>query len=411
MEKWLWCQFGAKITQLFFFFFELEESLVRIASYIFIILVTGCEGISASGQESNLIPLFNAPAPAPIIQKNGSATQKKLLFRKTINVFRAWNAQKGRSPYGLYWTARPVSSPTKFSLMEIYWNYHYVGKPWSTYPGQEPFITEKKWSHADEYGKTVWLDYLNSRFPPYFANLTHQRAEKFGSDGLMLDWWHNDHPGNVDKTDIARARRSIASAVRKRMGDNFIILANVNWRKDKSTHDLINGVFLELYKHPYRSKEAYTYSEIREIEKVIDFHNTHLREPRLIALEPWRITNEVSDGDRNSEQNRKYAKLFTAMAAVIPENGYILYADNNSDTPNGDHDHFLYDFYDIDLGKPVSRKTEITDGIAYKLFESGLVVYNLTKRPAEVKFQNGKIYIAAFEGLICKELSLGWNCV
>ena len=294
--------------------------------------------------------------------------------------------------------------------MELYWNYHYVGKPWSTYPGQEPFITNRKWDHADEYGKTVALDYFNPKFPDYFANLTYQRAKKLRSDGLMLDWWHNNHPGGVNKSRVAQARRSIATAVRKKMGDDFIILANVNWRKDKSTHDLINGVFLELYKSPYQRQNAYTSSEIKKIEQLIEFHNTYLQAPKLIALEPWRITKEVSDNDRNSEQNRKYAKLFTAMAAVIPENGYILYADNNPDTPSGDHDHFFYDFYDIDLGKPVSSMTRIADGIAYKMFEQGLIIYNRTDRPAKVTFQNGKIDIDAFEGLFCNKMALSWNC-
>ena len=31
------------------------------------------------------------------------------------------------------------------------------------------------------------------------------------------------------------------------------------------------------------------------------------------------------------------AKLLTAMSVVIPTNGYILYGDNNNDTPDGDY--------------------------------------------------------------------------
>ena len=43
------------------------------------------------------------------------------------------------------------------------------------------------------------------------------------------------HSGEVDKSSVARARRSVAAAVREKMGDEFIILENVNWRNDKST--------------------------------------------------------------------------------------------------------------------------------------------------------------------------------
>ena len=42
------------------------------------------------------------------------------------------------------------------------------------------------------------------------------------------------HSGDVDKSSVARARRLVAAAVREKMGDEFIILENVNWRKDKS---------------------------------------------------------------------------------------------------------------------------------------------------------------------------------
>ena len=386
------------------------KRLLPVASCILITTLTGCQTISAGGQENYPITVSTAPDPVPVVQNSNSAFKRKLANRKTINVFRAWNSKRGNRMYGLYWTARPRSSSTKFALMEIYWNYHYIGKPWSTYPGQEPFITNKKWNHDDEYGKTVWLNYFDPRFPNYFSNLTHQRSKKFGADGLMIDWWHNNHPGGVDKNSVAQARRSIAAAVREKMGDEFIILANVNWRKDKSTHDLINGVFLELYKTPYHRQNAYTLSEIEEIEQLIEFHNAYLMEPKLIALEPWRITKEISDDDRNSEENRKYAKLFAAMATVIPKNGYILYADGNPDTPKGDHAHFFYDFYNIDLGKPTSSMTKIDDGIAYKKFEHGLIIYNRTNRPAKVKFEKGEIEIGALEGLICEELTLGWNC-
>ena len=68
---------------------------------------------------------------------------------------------------------------------------------------------------------------------------------------------------------------------------------------------------------------------------------------------------------RSSPENIRFAKLFTAMAMVIPENGYILYGDNNRDNPEHDHYHEIYDFYKIDLGKPTSLKTEIIDGLAF----------------------------------------------
>ena len=107
---------------------------------------------------------------------------------------------------------------------------------------------------------------------------------------------------------------------------------------------------------------------------------------------------------RQSEENIKFAKLFTAMAMVIPENGYILYGDNNPDNPEGDHFHDFYDFYKIDLGKATSHGMEITEGLAYKKYEKGLIAYNRTKFKYIIKFKDGKkVEIGPLEGVFVKD--------
>ena len=66
----------------------------------------------------------------------------------------------------------------------------------------------------------------------------------------------------------------------------------------------------------------------------------------------YKDSDNYSDhvADRLSEENIKLAKLFTAMGLVIPDNGYVLYADNNPDWSGGDHQHHYYDFWKTDLG-------------------------------------------------------------
>ena len=90
------------------------------------------------------------------------------------------------------------------------------------------------------------------------------------------------------------------------------------------------------------------------------------------------------------------------MAMVIPENGYILYGDNNTDNLNHDHYHEYYDFYKIDLGKPTSLKTEIVDGLAFKLHEKGVIVYNITKNNYLIKFDKKEVLVKSFEGVFEK---------
>ena len=60
------------------------------------------------------------------------------------------------------------------------------------------------------------------------------------------------------------------------------------------------------------------------------------------------------------------------MGLVIPDNGYVLYADNNPDWSGGDHQHHYYDFWKTDLGKPVDNMTEVKSGWLTKNLKKAL---------------------------------------
>ena len=378
--------------------------------------------------------IIEAPEAALKKQKTPTTRLEKVLAnRRTVNVFRAWTSHKKSSTnkYGLNWSGTPViPGPSNLSLMEIYWNYHYTNKQDARYLSMKPFITNKNWgarghSTGGEYGHTVWVNYFHPEFAEYFSNLVLKQAYRY--DGLILDWWHNDHPG-ASKIKVKMARRKIAEAIRNKMGKEFIILGNVNWKGNGDTHDLINGVFMELAKSK-KTSSAYSCNEISKIEKLIKFNDQNLSEPRIIGVNVWRITKKVPKelqkkltiklfgeerdvdmGDywklyyRSSPVNIQFAKLFTAMAMVIPENGYILYGDNNPDIPSGDHDHDYYGFYNTDLGKAISDGVEITNGLAYKKYEKGLIAYNRTKFKYTIKFKDGKkINIGPLKGIFVKD--------
>ena len=66
-----------------------------------------------------------------------------------------------------------------------------------------------------------------------------------------------------------------------------MIFGNVNWRKDSGTHNLINGAFMELDK---KKNSGYSCDQIKKIDNLIRFHDQNLQEPRLIAVNPWKIT-------------------------------------------------------------------------------------------------------------------------
>ncbi|MBT4778602.1 MAG: hypothetical protein HOO03_10215 [Rhodobacteraceae bacterium] len=232
----------------------------------------------------------------------------------------------------------------------------------------------------------------------------------------MLDWWHDSQTSSsgYSKHQVRKARIEIAKKLRNEIGPDKIILGNVNWRKDKATVPYINGVFLELYKSPYHesSGRLYRLQELKKIEGLLNYYEKNLQEPKLIALEGWRKTKSVTDKDRNTPENRKMAKLLTAMSVVIPTNGYILYADNNPDTSDGDHAHIFYDFYSFDIGKPTSGYNKVKSGVGYKEHEQGFIAYNITSKPQKIIRANGQEHqVEAKSGLFCKDVGSKAECL
>ena len=340
---------------------------------------------------------------------------KKLKFRKTINPFGAWNTELFNSNYRLMWTGASLPDyPKSLKLKEVYWNYNYVGKSWSYYKGIENYLTKRNWGHDKEYGKTVATKIVSSNFQKYIANVTTKGVIRAGADGVMLDWWHNDHAGGYSKDQVRIARKEIIKNIRKNLGENFIILGNVNWRKDTDTINYLNGVFLEFYKTPYyqATKRLYNSQELRKIQDILQYYEKKLQFPKIIALDGWRKTINLTDEDRNSTENRRMAKLLTAMSVVIPTHGYILYGDNNPDTEIGDHHHLYYDFYDFDIGKPTSEYIKVSSGVGYKEHEQGFIAYNINSNKKKLTRDNGQSFeIAGKSGLFCKDVGNDTKCL
>ena len=329
------------------------------------------------------------------------AYTEELTARKTFNIFRAWNANLSPQKYGLYWHSDNDDLPGKFSLEETYWNYHYVGKSWSNYPGIEQFVRKGvNWGHAAEYGTTLATDYTNPEFHDYYADLVAKRNSDV--DGILLDWWHDYHLVNSTSA-VAKARKQIAQVVREKMGDDFLLVGNVNWDKDTATIENLNGVFLELYKPHFN---AYTSIEIDTMVDVLTYYENELQYPKLIAFEPWRVSQQSKSNskslteDRLTPENQKFAKLFATILNVHTSNGYYLYADSNDDTEDGDHGHAWYSFYDLDIGKPTSKGVEVANRIGVRKYEKGLLGYNYTSRDIDIVTPNGTIKIPSQSGEI-----------
>ncbi|RKU33295.1 hypothetical protein C6499_01600 [Candidatus Poribacteria bacterium] len=202
-------------------------------------------------------------------------------------------------------------------------------------------------------------------------------------DGIFLDWWDEDNLvlGTGQKVDgyreneaEQRARDTILQRIRAGVGDDFLIIVNTNRRKIPRTGWAINGTFMETGRD-YDS--GYTYDGLAEIESTLLWADENLREPRINCLEGWGIPTESPDSSRNL----RWMRVFTTMS-LTHSDGYVLY--------NGgiQHEHYWYDFWDADLGKPIGEKAqpyENRDGIFIREFTKGWAVYNRSGKTQEIR--------------------------
>jgi hypothetical protein len=342
-----------------------------------------------------------------------------------------FDCDNSETPYSLIWTtqgtvpnlestqvdlidgqyARMVSDKDTLYIVSEQWRFQAEGYilPTSSkfYLGE--YITEFSNTENDN---TFMLNFEHPDWPKLLA----EKALNFknaGFDGIIFDWWHNGVGNGRSEEQVEKARLAISKEIRQKVGDDFIIMGNVNWNTDDPTSNYLSGVFLELWKENPSSQYSYDYNEennsipsihsIERMEDLLKYWDSSLQWPKIVAFEPWKITTDDYIEDRISEENIKFAKLFAAMGVVIPENGYVLYADDNSDWSGGDHQHEYYDFYKNDFGKPVTSMIEVSEGIAYKRFENGLIAYNRTKNESNISFSNGASFpIKPLEGLFLK---------
>jgi hypothetical protein len=342
----------------------------------------------------------------------------KLSYRETINPF-AWSILRGEnksSDYGLVWGfPPPVSNKELITLTHISWELQRIGSHYADFEGNKEFLLDYSFLNPSrdnnvEYGADFATNHVSSNFAEWLALRSIEYVTRHKADGVMLDWWHNNHPSKFSKSQVRSSRINIARELRAKMGPGGIIMGNVNQSIDRDTVKFMNGVFMESWKST--PNLGYTQNELSEIEDAIIYYEENLLEPKIIALEGWRRFSNLSNADMNSSENRRMAKLFTAMSVVIPTNGYILFGDNNSDNPNNDHDHLLYDFYSFDVGKPVSGRIAIRNGAGYKEHQEGFVAYNITNKKQKFIRSNGEtVEIEAKSGLFCKSSGASSDCL
>ena len=197
-------------------------------------------------------------------------------------------------------------------------------------------------------------------------------------DGIFFDWWHENvdilsQPTAPTVEAQQQAYDNILRRIRKSVGEDFLILVNTNRNKIPRSAPYVNGTFMETLRD-YAG--GYTYAGLMQIESTLSWAESNLRSPQINCLEGWGVPSEPPD----SPLNKRWMRVFTTPS-LTHSNGYVLYSDGVG------HGHYLYDFWDADLGQPVGKKAqryENREGLFIREFTNGWAVYNRSGKAQEV---------------------------
>ena len=215
-------------------------------------------------------------------------------------------------------------------------------------------------------------------------------------DGIFLDWWREDWivlKGYRTYEEEQQARDVIIQRIRAAVGDDFLIWVNPNRSKPLQAMPYINGLFMETVRD---HDGGYTHNGLIGIESTLLWAEENLGKLPINGLEGWGVETEAPD----SPTNLRWMRVFTTMG-LTHSDGYVLYITGSRSlnhehdwstfepthaevhdrgiTHNHGHDHYWYDFWEVDLGKPIGPQAQLyqnIEGLFIREFTNGWAVYN-----------------------------------
>lgn len=233
-------------------------------------------------------------------------------------------------------------------------------------------------------------------------------------DGIFFDYWSEDtdiilHPDAPSPRLQTEAKLEIVRKIRDNVNDNFLILGNTGLHKRPLTAPYINGGWMEAGKdYP----EGFTHAGLIKREDTLTWLEKNTREPRINALEADGIHLQSPE----SELNKKWMRVITTLT-LTHSDGYVsyttgirgnlhdhsivkitepVYNQNHYKSKHQsnvyhthDHEHYFYEFWDADLGKPIGEKAhfyENREGVFIREFTNGWAVYNRSYAEQTIDF-------------------------
>ena len=190
-------------------------------------------------------------------------------------------------------------------------------------------------------------------------------------DGIFFDWWKEVKPVSVGWSGFEeeqRARDNIIQRIRANTRSDFLIMGNTNRRIIPRTGPYINGGFMETG-IPHVTPNHELDAALTKVENSLFWLDNNLREPRINAYEGEAMPSQPPD----SPENLRWMRVSTTLS-LTHSDGYVVFTNGYSG-----HNHYWYDFWDADLGRPVGEKGQLyqeIEGLYIREFTNGWAVYN-----------------------------------
>ena len=192
-------------------------------------------------------------------------------------------------------------------------------------------------------------------------------------DGIFFDHWGDSENPSAR----GRALNNIIERIRVEARPDFLIMGNTNDNKIPRTAEYTNGGFMETLV-PHNLTGESLEEGLTRIEDALLWLETNLKEPRINGLEGFSVPTEPPD----SPTNLRWMRAITTMS-LTHSDGYVLFNDGVS------HYHYWYDFWDADLGRPLSEAKaqlfENREGLYIREFTNGWAAYNHSGKPQIIK--------------------------
>jgi hypothetical protein len=283
---------------------------------------------------------------------------------------------KGVKAFGLMWDGPYAGSATHFTdasvvqatelrqrLLALNPNLILLGEIRYHDAGASYLPADSPWWQRDAMGNPVvysqstagdgqhyYLDFTREDFQDQVVAQCRAVAQTRVLDGCMLDWWSKETPERV----------AMIRKVRDAIGDDALLLVNVNGKRPVLSAPYVNGMYME-------GLNASFFPDWTVAAANIEWAEGNLRAPAFTALDVW--------ADTSAGRSDYAAMRFATAIALIHGNGYALFADANS-LPTPDHLHDWYPFWGRSLGRPRGASTTEPDSAQRREYDHGTVVLN-----------------------------------